>query len=803
MGFIVKNTSGLINTRLTDTGRLKLSQGNFNISYFQVGDSEVSYNTLPDTYNQFTTNILEPNFNSQNSAGGSQLNKQNVKYPYYVDGTAGNTYGIPYMASAPSSVYNRAAMRGFFTGDTTATTITWSALTNSDYAINSNYIIEMSGLTGGTTIKVIYSGCNSNSVRLPSKGDLITIFYDGLGGSNCSCDGITPPTPTPTPTPTPSKSYDACRLPDPTPTPSSSMSVTPTPTCYTGTTLEPCVMSMSSCYPMMTYKIVDICLDVITLDRATPDFGNLSGTCYYARTIVYPPNMTSLYDSYTPSAHWNESVLNFESICNVDEFDVKVWNMNIPWSENPAGFVAGDKDYSTFGSASYIGTKEYLGYMSNSGQTDTSSTYYVNSFGEIVNVEPKDQKAIAIIHYTNNTIDLFYGEKFALEPYDSENPQDTTGQARNFKLHLPWLMWHKNPECCMGETFWVDPAGFEDLTPSGSPLFNVNYIKSTKNSDMNNPGIRYYHLWDTNPNSNGYPNRVGKVFPDQKIVIIDDEEIIAAMSYKSNRNWTLPAPKVSLVTPNTCNSEIGESTTGILTGNTEYLYVTYRLTNTTTFTDSLHCNYYSKIQGPNVDCTGLPDQNVGVRFGGEFNCLNQIPESSVTLQNGFYADKFEIICQKMTTDGRPDSSEWKIIDFTDQLSATTINGFITMSGLTGSTFVITQEAYNAADDYILNDYIDLPLTGSTGTTLNFGDEYYLYGSLETDIQATIYEMKYKINLGQSEFQATSNPTWSKGKKSYITEIGLYDKEFNLMIVSKLQSPVLRQGLQQFLVKFDF
>ena len=800
MGFIIKNTSGLINTRLTDTGRLKLSQGNFNISYFQVGDSEVSYNTLPDTYNQFSTNILEPNFNSQNSVGEPQSNKQNVKYPYYVDGTAGNTYGLPYMASAPSPIYNRAAMRGFFTGDTTATTITWSALTNSNYAINSNYVIEMSGLTGGTTIKVIYSGCNSNSVRLPSKGDLITIFYDGLGGSNCSCDGITPPTPTPTPTPTPSQSYDACRLPDPTPTPSASMSVTPTPACYTGTTLQPCVMSMSSCYPMMTYKIVDICLDVITLDRTTPDFGHLSGTCFYARTIVYPPSMTSLYDSYTPSAHWNESVLNFESICNVDEFDVKVWNMNIPWSENPAGFVAGDMEFPTFGSASYIGTKEYLGYMSNSGQTDTSSTYYVNSFGEVVTVEPKDQKSIAIIHYTNNTIDLFYGEKFALEPYDSENPQDTTGEARNFKLHLPWLMWHKNPECCMGETFWVDPAGFEDLE---NPLFDVHHIESTKNPDMNTPGIRYYHLWDTNPNSvTGYPNRVGKVFPDQKIVIIDDEEIIAAMSYKSNRNWTLPAPKVSLVTPNTCNVDISQSTTGILTGNTEYLYVTYRLTNTTTFTDSLHCNYYMKMQGPNVDCTGLPSQNVGVRFGGEFNCLSQIPELSSTIQSGFMADKFEIICQKMTTDGRPEAAEWKVIDFTDQLSATTVNGFITMEGLTGSTFVITQDSYDDAEEYILHDYIDIPQT-TTGNTLNFGDEYYFYGSLETDIQATIYEMRYKVNLGQSEFQATSNPTWSKGKKSYITEIGLYDENFDLMIVSKLQSPVLRQGIQQFLVKFDF
>ena len=43
MAYIIKNTSGLINTRVTDTGRQKLSEGNFRVAYFQVGDSEVSY----------------------------------------------------------------------------------------------------------------------------------------------------------------------------------------------------------------------------------------------------------------------------------------------------------------------------------------------------------------------------------------------------------------------------------------------------------------------------------------------------------------------------------------------------------------------------------------------------------------------------------------------------------------------------------------------------------------------------------------------------------------------------------------
>jgi hypothetical protein len=848
MSYILKNTSGLVNTRLTDTAREKLSQGNFNISYFQIGDGEVSYNSLPSSYNQFNTNILEPNFNSQNSSGAPNSNKQYVKYPYYVDGVSGNTYGIPFMDSIVSPVYNRAAARGFFKTNFTATTLNWSANTDSEHVINSNYIVDMSTLTGGTTIKLIYSGCNTDIVRLPAVGDLITIFYDGKGCTNCACTNVPTPTPTPTPsitptiyaspTPTPtSTNTDPCGSPTPTPTPSATFCPTPTPSkACNNTPIADCVMGMSSCYSMLTYKIVNICLGDYTLDRPTPDFTSFNAECD-ARVLIYPPNMTSLYDSITPMSHWNQDVINFESVCNTDAFDVKVWNMNIPWSESPAGlYESSYKGYSDFGSIGYLGSKEYLGYMSNSGQTfyvnsvfssETTDTYYYNSFGEVVDVEPKDQKAIAIIHYTNQSIDYFYGEKFALEPYDPTNPADTTGQARNFKLHIPWLMWHKNPNCCLGQTFYVDPAGFDGLN-----LFQVHYMESNKNNDMNSPGLRYYNLWDNNPNIDGIPNRVGKVFPDQKIVVIDDEEIIAAMSYKSNRNWTLPSPKTTLVTPNTCGTD-NQSSTGVLTGKTDYMYVTYRFTNTQGFTNSLHCNYYTKIQGPNIECNPITSQNVAVRFGNEFPCLTYsytppsttttttifpttttttIPVTTTTttlcpqtcdIFQGFVAEKFEIICQKVTGDIRPDADEWKIIDFTSQLSGQTINGYITQDAMTGATFVITDDLYNTAPYYNLNDYIQLTPQGDNGTQLNFGDEYYFYGTIETDIQATIYEMRYKINLGQAEFQASSNPTWNTTDKPYITEIGLYDSDKNLMIISKLQSPVLRQGIQQFLVKFDF
>jgi hypothetical protein len=1074
MGYILKNTSGLINTRITDTGRLKISQGNFNIAYFQIGDSEVSYSVLPQSsYNQYNSFVLEPSFNAQNSSGIPQSNKENIKYPYYVDESAGNTYGIPFMASVVEPVYNRASPRGFFTGLSVNDTISWSANTNNSHVINANYIVDMSSLIGDNTIDVTYNACNENAVRPIQIGDIVTIFFDGKALYDCAC--VTATTTTTTAAPTTTTTTNPCVTPLP-------LVTTTTTTCSFVNPCCPqpavnCTVDVNSCFSILTYRVTNVCNNLLTLDRNTPDFSYLNSGCF-ARVLVYPPTITEIYDSVTPSNHWSNNVINYESICYTDEFDVKIWNMNIPWSETPAGIdPLNFKDYTQFGSINYLGSKEYFGYASSSGQTDTSSVYYYNSFDEKITVKPEEQKAIAIVHYTNQTVDLFYGEKFALEPLD-ETAEDTTGQARNFKIDLPWLMWHKNSDCCNGQSFYVDPPGFEDLG-----LFKPFFLESTKNIDMNDPGIRYYHLWDTNANTDGYPSRVGKVFPDSKTIVFDDEEIIAAMSYKSNRNWTLPAPKVSLVTPNVCGVDNG-SAEGILTGSSQYMYVTYRLSNTELFTNSLHCNYYQLIQGPNISCIPATSQNVALRFGTEFPCLNEpvtttttttsqqcpcwysgltlitqfeggidigipflptgqflngypifyapfsnafvnlywdglqwvlintsqqlsllsfateepignfeffdgeqtgftvcdvyevlivekclapgecnvenhfplfvggvftgyansesiiyyssgdwileefsIQEASFTgltinevpvgnwildgsayisvtsylfddyytqgcqcynisaltpstvysyidcynviisgdtnqtdlcirtittlepttfplifeitdfvaaslcgtvctttttipvcagpvttttticptlcdIQTGFYANKFEVLCQVVSGNTRPDPDEWRVIDFTSQLTPYLVGGYITEDALTASTFVITQELYDTALLYDLSDYIDLTPVGFTGQQLNFGDEYYFYGNVETDIQATIYEMVYKISLGQAEFQTPSNPTWSTSNNRYITEIGLYDQDKNLMIISKLQSPVSRQGIQQFLIKLD-
>jgi hypothetical protein len=64
-------------------------------------------------------------------------------------------------------------------------------------------------------------------------------------------------------------------------------------------------------------------------------------------------------------------------------------------------------------------------------------------------------------------------------------------------------------------------------------------------------------------------------------------------------------------------------------------------------------------------------------------------------------------------------------------------------------------------------------------------------------------MKYKINLSFNEFLVSQNPTWTFGTQSYVTEIALLDENQDILVMSKLQSPVLRQGIQQYVVKVRF
>ena len=313
MAYIIKDTTALINTQLTDVGRRKISQGNFNVAYFQLGDSEVCYDCISGG-NLTTLQVLVPEFNYQNNTGVPQSNKMGIKYPTYLSSSTGetNTFGIPFQDSQVVPIFNTAEPRGFFTGSTGV----FSAFTSSALTVTANYRFNLSALTSGNTFNVTVSNCDASVTGTPQVGQYVVLYLNN--NNNCG-NNLTYP------------------------------------------------------YPILTYRVENVAGGTITVDRTLPNFTSFTGT---GRAFFYPSGMTPYFDSYTPTPYYDGGVFSFEQNCEIQQQDVKVWNMNQPWSESPAGLsYTFYKDFSEFGSTGYTSTKEFLGYQTKGGQILYKSGY--------------------------------------------------------------------------------------------------------------------------------------------------------------------------------------------------------------------------------------------------------------------------------------------------------------------------------------------------------------------------------------------------------------------------------------------
>ena len=804
MSYIIKNsTQGAIVARLTDAGRKKLSEGKLNISLYQVGDSEVCYNCYSQSFTTYPSlNVLQAEHNAQNLTPIPEKNKGHVKYPL-AGGVAGLGTSASFGPTIPQhedqEVYNTATPRGFFKlpqynagfAPVNGGYQYYSAQTNSQYTLSSNWRMCGTGMTGTSLIHIFSADCSPQQYA-PVNGDLISITWEFKNATYAGdCEIL---------------NYSAA-------------SQTLFYQVIAGNT------SSTSSTPLN-----------LTLDRKIPDYNSESLTgC--ARIRVYPgvankPMLrSSIYSLSSTTSYWCDDTLSFNDCCSIATNDTKIWNMNINWTHTVAGITSGFENVNGYGSSGYCGTKEYFGYESNDGQafsyqmTDSyhpsviGGTWYFDSEDNTRVVLPEDQKCIGIIHYTNGTTTDFYGEKFALK--EQGFGSSTIGEAKNFKLHLPWLMWHKKnqngsgtgtglgDETVYGQTFYVDP-------PLNS-MFNStpNVMMSSKNSNMNDDGLRYWFLTDDNVGTGSTvatPNVVGKVFPDYKMVVIDDQELLAAMSYKSNRSYTIPAPSTSKLAAGTACAPTG-CTAGVISTPGDKIYMTYMLADNTAGLNGLHCNYYVSEEYNGTE--NLFD--VALKFGPEFPYLGDLSANGGV---GFESDKLFIIWQIVPNGGLLLPGAWNFKDATQDIKNHTVGTAITAAKLVDSTFYLTGNDtdagctnFNTLSGYTLNDYIDMPVTNDT-TNLQFGDEYFLYGTLETDIMATIYEMRHIVQLGSGDFNDSVNPTFveynndnpSQPAKPQITEIGLYDNENgfpDLMVIAKLQSPVERVGPQQFVISIDF
>jgi hypothetical protein len=235
--------------------------------------------------------------------------------------------------------------------------------------------------------------------------------------------------------------------------------------------------------PFLIYQIVSISGGSlgggsvdVIVDRNIPDFSSYSPTVK-AGAMIY-------YNQITFSG---ASILNQFSTDYLDESVLSfLENSQCPTVIFP------------FWNMSIIFTEEIAGVMS--GTTNRKYTQFNSrTYGGFVSYIQSQQpyyKKLGVIHYTNQSPANVYAEGF----YQSTP-----------KLEIPLIMWHKSS----GKTLGVTLTAGNDYT-----LVDL--------------GIHYYELVDENNNV------VGKIFDELKMFLIEDQEMLNAMSYKSNRSWTLP-----------------------------------------------------------------------------------------------------------------------------------------------------------------------------------------------------------------------------------------------------------------------
>jgi len=246
--------------------------------------------------------------------------------------------------------------------------------------------------------------------------------------------------------------------------------------------------------PFLFYKIQSIVSGslggdnlIVEVDRNLPDFSDITGgTNALAGAMVFYNFINYTGDTCYSTDETDDALIAFLQNCQCPTVTFPFWNMSIVFTENIAGVQITDKQYGEFNTAGYGG---FVSYIQNQAATI---------------------KKMGVIHYTNNSVANTYAEGFY---GDAQNPADIDKIP---KLDIPTLMWHKSTGTTLGVR----------LKATGALKYLTGVTHSLNAS--------YYDLADESGNV------VGKVFYGLKIFTIEDQELLFAMSYKSNRSWTLP-----------------------------------------------------------------------------------------------------------------------------------------------------------------------------------------------------------------------------------------------------------------------
>lgn len=482
------------------------------------------------------------------------------------------------------------------------------------------------------------------------------------------------------------------------------------------------VVDLNTPVPYLWYKIQSFSGSVssntltVTLDRDLPNFTGTSSS-NYAWVLLYPNN-DLLFDDGMYSGG-------------------TVWNMNNVWSNNIIGVDTSIYEgIDNYGSESFVGSKEYYGYTSE-----------ITGFCE-------NKNSISIIHYTNNVTcenqpEFIYGQKF----YVNEN-------SENINIKIPHIMWHLDP--FSGSTTG-NKIGL-DLKVNGSEQFVTLSGEETE--------IKYFDL------SDDYNNVVGRVFPDLHTFTIHDQELVAALSYKSNRNWTLP----------TLNYGLKTNINGLF-NQTQDVYITYLLASNSGYTTSLPCQNVTCVKFNSEDCA--PDES-----SKDIEIMlptGQLPFMQLSGGTGWYADQFYVLVQIVPTGSEPSSDNWTIIDFTSDINGH-VSGRINPLSLESTVFILDNNKLNLGTPFNLHDFLNIPQL-TEPDLLQFGDERFFWGNIKTQGVKTKYRTKFSFIIPPNLWNTSQNPTWENSNQNvHVSELGIFDGDSNLVAIGKFIVPIEKSSV---------
>ena len=446
-----------------------------------------------------------------------------------------------------------------------------------------------------------------------------------------------------------------------------------------------------------------------------------------------------------------------------------VWNLSIVRTSSEIGTPDLGLKYNRYGSIEFAGTKRYFGF-------------------------DMDTRAVGFLHYTNADTGNTYGEQFI--------PKATV-------VDMPLIFWHRY-QCAPG-TGQIRGVRFTDQR-------SEIYYDTTAHSN-------YTLLMEDTPF--GGSQAVGRVYYRLRMIVLTDPELLTAMSYKSNRNWTLPPLQLSLVAdpkPPLTNM----SASGLCQSGKSY-YVTYRyISNQPVSTTSygygpaMHCGYVQKIKG-------FTDENGRARYLSArfpslaFPMLRRSTEFFAYSGTGWSANKVQLLVAEVDDAddlglGYVPTNSWKAlsdlsIGGNGILSGSSYSAAVDPEELGNHQFIVSYEDYASGSTYDLSQFYpdffartdfsaDPSLLG-----LTYGNESIFTGVIRTTIAATVFKSTWMVAAPDDQFNSSLNSSFNGevNHSTYITEIGIFDDQQQLVGVAKPTWPIKKnQGRYlTFELEFDF